>query len=234
MLFDRSAKAKWRKELKNELKDLQKAFVAAGCDKAEVASCFRELQESLDLGEELHSNYKEARAHLETARTAIPKLLDCMGESPAAEVEKSLNELVGDLELVYHDCSIREDDMDFASTIRSLKQMVGQYTASVAQAKTEAGRAFPSIMLRSELENIKAVLDDASAWSAPDFLALAYFFSHEDRAALKEMENEQRNQYVRAYWGEHFGRKFAGLERTAGREHVVDGLVERYILRVDL
>lgn len=62
MLFDRSAKAKWRKELKNELKDLQKTFVAAGCDKAEVASCFRELQESLDLGEELHSNYKEARA----------------------------------------------------------------------------------------------------------------------------------------------------------------------------
>lgn len=234
MLFDRSAKAKWRKELKNELKDLQKTFVAAGCDKAEVTSCFRELQESLDLGEELHNNYKEARAHLGTARTTIPKLLDCMGESPAAEVEKSLNELVSDLELVYHDCSIREDDMDFASTIRSLKQMVGQYTASVAQAKTEAGRAFSSIMLRSELENIKAVLDDASAWNAPDFLALAYFFLHEDRAALGEMENEQRNQYVRAYWDEHFGRKFAGLERTAGREHVVDGLVERYIFRVDL
>lgn len=33
-----------------------------------------------------------------------------------------------------------------------------------------------TLMLRSELENIQAVLKDAAAWEAPDFFALAFLF----------------------------------------------------------
>ncbi len=231
MFFDRSGKAKRRRELKNELKELQKAFAAAGCDKAEAAGRCRELGETIELGEALCDGYLSARAHLARAREAIPKLLDCMGESPADEVEKSLQSLMTDLEQVYHDCSIREDDADFASTVHSLKKLAGQYAGSVAQAKTEAGRAFPGIMLRSELENVGAVLDDAAAWNAPDFLALAYFFRHEDRASLKEMENEQRNHYVSGYWSEHFEEPFAAMEQRADRAGALRTLSEKYFAK---
>lgn len=124
--------------------------------------------------------------------------------------------------------------MDFASTIRSLKQMVSQYAGSVAQAKTEAGRAFSSIMLRSELENIKAVLDDAATWNAPDFLALAYFVLHEDKVVLKEMENAQRNSYVQTYWEEHFKQPFTALEEQAGRVGELGRLSEKYVANANL
>lgn len=231
MLFDKSGKAKRRRELKNELKELQKTFVAAGCDKAEASGRCKELGEIIELGETLCDGYRDAREHLSQAREAIPKLLDCMGESPVDEVEKSLQSLMGDLEQVYHDCSIREDDGDFASTVRSLKKLTEQYAGSVAQAKTEAGRLFPAIMLRSELENVKAVLDDAAGWSAPDFVALAYFFRHEDRALLKEMENEQRNSYVYGYWAERFEQPFAAMEQRAGRADAIRGLAEKYVLK---
>lgn len=234
MLFDRSGKAKRRRELKNELKELQRAFTAAGCGKAEAAGRCKELGETIELGETLCDGYRDARGHLSGARDVIPKLLDCMGESPVDEVEKSLQSLMAHLEQVYHDCSVREDDTDFASTVHSLKKLAGQYAGSVAQAKTEAGRVFPGIMLRSELENVKAVLDDAAGWTAPDFLALAYFFLHEDRTSLKEMENEQRNSYVSGYWEEHFVRDFAAMEQRADRAGALRTLSEKYLSQKDV
>ena len=98
MLFDRSGKAKRRRELKNELKELQRAFTAAGCGKAEAAGRCKELGETIELGETLCDGYRDARGHLSGARDAIPKLLDCMGESPVDEVEKSLQSLMAHLE----------------------------------------------------------------------------------------------------------------------------------------
>ena len=89
-------------------------------------------------------------------------LLECMKESPVSEVKKSLDELMGDLDQVYHDCSIRDDDLDFQSTIQSLKQMAAEYEEHAAKAQTEAGSKLAAIMLRSELENVAAVLKDAA------------------------------------------------------------------------
>lgn len=231
MLFDKSGKAKRRRELKNDMKALQKALVAAGCDKTETAGRCRELGEALELGKALRDSYLAAREHLSQARELIPRLLDCMGESPVDEVEKSLRGLLCDLEQVYHECSIREDDGDYASTVHSLKKLTEQYAGSVAQAKTEAGRVFSAILLRSELENVKAVLDDAAGWSAPDFVALAYFVVHEDRTLLKEMENEQRNSYVRGYWTERFEQPFTAMEQRAGRADAIRELSEKYVLK---
>ena len=82
---------------------------------------------------------REARSHLAQSRAAIERLLECMKESPVSEVKKSLDELMGDLDQVYHDCSIRDDDLDFQSTIQSLKQMVAEYEEHAAKAQTEAG-----------------------------------------------------------------------------------------------
>lgn len=218
---ERAASRKKIKNLKNELKGLKKEMMSAGGDKAQVNSDLKELQEALELADCLYRDYEEAGAHLMKAREAIAKLLACMGESPAAEVKESLGVLLADLEQVYHDCSIREDDLDFQSTVRSLKQMAENYSDN------RAGMA--GIMLRSELENVGAVLDDASGWRAPDFLALAYFLLHEDGKVLKEMENEQRNAQVLAYSKAHFLDGFIGRCRQAGVETDVRTLIQSYI-----
>lgn len=220
---ERAAARRKSKELKNELKDMRRDFLGVGYDKTLVANLLRELQETAELADTLQSDYVEAGEHLRQAREAIMKLLDYMGESPAAEVQASMNTLIADLDQVYHDCSIREDDLDFQSTIQCLKQMVAEQGNAF-----EAGN-MQAIMLRSELENIKAVLDDAAGWKAPDFLALAYYFLHEDRDSLREMENEQRNQYVFSYFKEHYMDDFLYKSKRAGVEERIQGLLQEYI-----
>ena len=106
---ERAAARRKSKELKNELKDMRKDFLGVGYDKTLVANLLKELQETAELADTLQSDYVEAGEHLRQAREAIMKLLDYMGESPAAEVQESLNTLISDLDQVYHDCSIRED-----------------------------------------------------------------------------------------------------------------------------
>lgn len=218
---ERAAARKRSKNLKNELKELKKQMVSAGCDKTLLGNELKELQGAMELGSSLRTDYEEAGVHLQQARNAIGKLLNCMGESPASEVKESLKVLVTELEQVYHDCSIREDDLDFQSTIRSLKQLVEQYSDRTAGMHT--------IMLRSELENIGAVLEDAAGWSAPDFLALAYYFLHEDKDTLKEMENAQRNAWVLSYTKEHFLDSFLEECKRAGVEEKVQALITDYI-----
>ena len=192
MLFDRAAKGKKSKELKGELKDLKKSLLNAGGEKAYVNEALRDYQAALEQGDTLREQYEEARSHLAQSRAAIERLLECMKESPVSEVKKSLDELMGDLDQVYHDCSIRDDDLDFQSTIQSLKQMAAEYEEHAAKAQTEAGSKLAAIMLRSELENVAAVLKDAAGWEEPDFFALAYYLGHENRGSLREMENAQQ------------------------------------------
>lgn len=229
MFFDRSERAKRAKERKAELKELKKTMLSGGCDKARVTAHLKEFDDALDAGGAARDDYENARGHLENARGAIRKLLDCMAESPVSEVKERLKNLVAELGEVYHDCSIREDDLDFRSTMTSLKQMVEEYADSTAKAQTVAGNTFASILLRSELENVAAVLDDAAGWGAPDFFALGYYLGHEERASLKEMENEQRNTYVAAYCKEHFLNAFMEECAKAGVTERVQGMVKRYI-----
>lgn len=223
---ERAAARKRSKELKNEIKELRKNMLGAGGDKAQVTATLKEFQEAVELAGTLQSDYEEAGVHLTQAREAIMKLLDCMGESPESEVQESMNVLISDLNQVYHDCSIREDDLDFQSTIRSLKSMVSGKAQMGTLAETSG---MQSIMLRSELENIKAVLDDAAGWHAPDFFALAYYFLHEDRTNLKEMENEQRNQFVLSYLNEYFMNAFIKSCEAAGIRERVQTLIQEYI-----
>ena len=212
MLFDRAAKGKKSKELKGELKDLKKSLLNAGGEKAYVNEALRDYQAALEQGDTLREQYEEARSHLAQSRAAIERLLECMKESPVSEVKKSLDELMGDLDQVYHDCSIRDDDLDFQSTIQSLKQMAAEYEEHAAKAQTEAGSKLAAIMLRSELENVAAVLKDAAGW---------------------EVENAQRNSYLVDYCGERFWNRFLELCRRAEAEQMVRFMTRKYIYNTE-
>ena len=139
---------------------------------------------------------------------------------------------MGDLDQVYHDCSIRDDDLDFQSTIQSLKQMAAEYE-DTRRAQTEAGSKLAAIMLRSELENVAAVLKDATGWEEPDFFALAYYLGHENRGSLREMENAQRNSYLVDYCGERFWNRFLELCRRAEAEQMVRFMTRKYIYNTE-
>lgn len=211
-----AALRKKAKDLKNELKQLKKDMIAGGCSKDTAGAMTKELQDVLELAEQLSTDYVTSREQLQQARTTIEHLLDSMGESPAQEVKQELQTLESNLNRIYHECSIRVDDLDFKSTVDCFKRMVQQFDGTV------------SIMLRSELENIKAVLDDAAGWMPPDFAALAYFFLHEDRESLKEMENEQRNQMVGQYFEEHFYREFRRQVKQAGVSEAAMELIQNH------
>lgn len=231
------------KDLKKELKEMKQQLLVAGCDRGTIGQYIREFGETLELGALEREAYEDAKVHLNQAREIIRRFLDCIGENTAAEVENSLSALAEQLDGVYHDCLIRADDLDFKSTIGSLKQMIrlqaeksgngdtgkktSQMSAAALQGAAQAGMS--DIMLRSELENIKAVLDDTVDWNAPDFFALAYYFLHEEKNALKAMENQQRNEHIMAYMKIHF---MDGFLQECGRAHAetkVSELIQRYV-----
>ncbi len=219
---ERAAARRKSKDLKDELKEMRKHILATiGGDKTKLTNDLKEFQAAMELGATLYADYVDARDNLNQAREAIVKLLECMRETQDTEVRKDLQNLVSYLEKVYHDCSIREDDLDFQSTLRSLKKMAADYSENMA--------GMSKVMLRSELENVKAVLDDAAEWKAPDFLALAYYYLHADKSALRDMENEQRNQFVLAYFKNEFMDELMGQFYRAGKEPDVRILIKDYI-----
>lgn len=221
MVFgEKNTRRQKKKELREEIRQMKKQLLAAGCDKGNVNELLKEFETTLEQGERLKTDYEDARRHLEQAKKLIERLLTYMREASAEEIRKGLKELVQELELVYHDCSIRRDDADFASTLQCLK-------GAAAEFGSDAAHISP-IMLRSELENIRAVLREAGEWSAPDFFALGYYILHEDRTVLGEMENGQRNDCVADYLKEHFSERFAAELRCAGAEKTAARLKERY------
>lgn len=257
------------KDLKKELKEWRRQLLAAGCDKGKLGQYLKEFEETLELGAFEREAYEESKAHLYEARNRIRHLLECMGESTATEVENSLRTLTEHLDGIYHSCLICEDDLDFKSTMDSLKRMIrlqmedgrggnagvkpgnsgiggtgdgksydnsfaagggvkngkgkkaSRMSAAALQGAAQAGMS--EIMLRSELENIMAVLDDTAGWDAPDFFALAYYFLHEARESLSTMENQQRNEYVAAYTKIHF---LDGFLQECGRAHMEEKVPE--------
>jgi DNA repair exonuclease SbcCD ATPase subunit len=246
-IFGASEQKKKIKELRENLKQLKKTLLAVGNDKGKVTAELKELEETMQLADTLQTDYAAARESMEKCLQRIGQLLSCLGNSSPEEEKKSLKQLTEDLDHIYHDCSIRVDDQDFKSTSDSLKKLVAQYggaanhatanhataynaTANLATAyDATANLAMANIMLRSELENIKAVLDDAYGWNAPDFMALAYFVRHEDKAVLADMENEQRNGYMTDYLETQFMKEFCAELTGCGQEEAVKQMIEQYV-----
>lgn len=218
---ERSAQRKRARDLKSEIKQLKKQMLDAGGEKATINRLLGEFEAMVLEAGKLSTDYQVSSRHIAQAREAITRLLDCMGESPAQEVRQSLKSLAETLDMVYHDCAIRQDDMDFRSTITCFKEMAPDYGSEPDSRR--------DIMLRSELENMKAVLDDASGFRAPDFFALAYYNQHGEKDSLKEMENEQRNSFLSDYLKEHFSEEFFAEAGQRGVERQICELMKQYI-----
>ena len=214
LLFGDSEQKKKQKEQRSREKEWKGKLTGAGMEKGAAGELAKIITEAQRSGESLQEDYKTSREHLERAQRKIELLLDEMTEEPERDVKKSLDSLIVDLDHVYHICSIREDDPDYGSTVKCLK------TASSELGMPDA--KISTLMLRSELENIQAVLKDAAAWEAPDFFALAFYLIREEKDTLADMENGQRNQFLSDYLKENFKDRYADSIEAAGLKEDMD------------
>lgn len=197
IFFWQSPEKKWEKRLKREAKELKKAMISAGAEKQWSNENLETLQEVLKDAYGLQKSYINSKKKIEDGKLQIEKLFDSLAmQSTAEKVRNQLHTLVSILQEVYHDCTIRKDDLDFASTDSYLKRSAKEYQ--------ETDR----LMLQSELENLYHLLEEIAVWEAPDFCAMAYYCKHENRETLGEWENGQRNQMLLEYYESHFLNEF--------------------------
>ncbi len=191
-LFDVSEEKKRAKEIRKEGKFLRKELLTSGLDKKWVDSFLEEFFSCLERAYAERLAYESARRHTESCLQIINDMLPQMREISPAECKTKLQSLLVDLPLVYHDCFVRKDDLDYEITLSYMKRQVPAYEQK------------DRLMMQSELENLKSVFDDASLWHAPNYMALAYFLLHEGSAGLADMENTQRNLYIERVYKERF------------------------------
>lgn len=191
-LFEISEEKRRAKEIKKEGKNLRKWILLSGVDKKSADAFMDEFLTCLEQGICQRDYYYAARAHMESCLKVINEILPQMRELQAEECKRHLGSLLTDLPLVFHDCFIRKDDLDYESTLRYMNKQVPVYSDN------------DRLMMQSELENIKAVFDDAMLWDAPNFVALAYFLRHKCSDLLSDMENSARNSYIERIYKEEF------------------------------
>ena len=180
-LFNQSIEKKREKEIRREAKEISKELAAFGMDKKatkEYLEVFQELLIDACLQKDCYVCSKQQMAE---CRLLIDTLLPDIAKKEANEVCSQLKQLVVLLQGIYHECTIRRDDLDFASTYAYIKKTAQEYDGS------------DRLMLQSELENLLHVVEETLEWEAPDFCALACFCKYGNRSDLAEIENHQRN-----------------------------------------
>lgn len=184
----------------------------------EVNSCSesdRLMTENLmpkSIGVEERADNSEVNGNKVNEVEANPNKVNC-----DKEIKERLKKLVSVLGEVFHECTIREDDIDFKLTC--------DYFNNVAKAYKVSGR----LMLQSELENLHYLLADILQWEAPDFLALAYFCKFGDKSKLGEFSNNQRNEMLLKYYNEKYWNEFERKLLEVGMKETV----ERWIGKVN-
>jgi len=191
-LFDVSEEKRRAKEIKRRSKELRRGLLEAGLDKKWTDAFLEELSECLEEACLLKESYSMARKHIISCFEMIEGILPDMRSMGVSVCRAQLQKILAELPQVYHECLIRRDDLDFESTMNYMKKAVPVYNGE------------ERLMMQSELENLLAVFSDAKEWAAPDFVELAYFVRNEKRELLADIENSQRNAYIKRVYNEKF------------------------------
>lgn len=207
-LFTKSAAQIKTKALKEELKLLRKEFISCGMDKNDADARTKELREIMEPAIAAFYEYRAAKEHLLCAKAEIPEILAAIDREDPPAQNTGIAALIRELEEMFHGCLIRKDDPDFVSTLSYLKRVQKDYPDKGRKSHRETAMNQETVMLRSELENTEAVLNDVAKRSAPDFMALSYYILHEDRFALDDMENEQRNLFLAEYFDNNYRKEW--------------------------
>lgn len=216
-LFQQSVEKKREKEVRLKMKEFMKELTDAGMDKKAAKEGLEELTDILLYACILRDGYIESKKKISNSLTIIEQQLSRMQVREVSQCRALTEKLVNSLEDIFHECTIRKEDLDFASTYSYLKKAAVEYDGS------------NRIMLQSEFENLRYMLSETIVWAEPDFLALAYYCKHEDKENLGEMHNESRNENLYAYYEEHFYRNFIDKIAPFSMQEKLEKWIDMYI-----
>lgn len=220
-IFTQSAEKKREKEIQQEAKELTKELVSRGMDKR-TAKHYMEVLEGLILAAVLQRDaYIESKKRMATAQIVIEALLVDITERESAKVRGELARLAVNLTDIFHECTIRKDDLDFASTYAYINRAAREYEGS------------QHLMLQSELENLLHMVAEVDEWEEPDFCALALFCKYGPREELADIENSQRNdmllRYYEGQFWDDFEKELATVMMTERVKNWIDEKVKKEI-----
>lgn len=187
-IFGQSAEKKKEKEVRQEVKGLVKELVNAGMDKNAAKNYLEVLQELVLEAQQQRDTYLISKKRMASELLIIELLLEDIAEREPAKVRVDLARLCINLTDIFHECTIREDDMDFKTTYEFLHREAKEYEGATR------------IMLQSELENLQHMISEIIEWEEPDFCALALFCKYGKREELADLENRQRNEMLLRYY----------------------------------
>ena len=191
-IFGQSVEKKREKEIRQEAKELTKELVNAGMDKRAAKNYIEVLQELMVEACFQRDAYVESKKRMAAGQAIIEELLNDIAEKDPAKVRGELARLAIDLTDIFHECTIRRDDTDFATTYAYINKATKEYEG--------ANR----LMLQSELENLLHMVGEIAEWEEPDFCALAIFCKYGKRNDLADIENSQRNEMLMRYYRGQF------------------------------
>ena len=161
--------------------------------------------------------YVTSKERMSAGLVIIEELLDDITEKEPAKVRSELARLAINLTDIFHECTIRKDDLDFASTYTYINRATKEYDGT------------NRLMLQSELENMEHMISEIVEWEEPDFCALSLFCKYGNRDDLADIENGQRNEMLLRYYRGQFWDDFEKELATIGKVERVQNWIEEKV-----
>lgn len=218
-LFGQSAEKKREKEIRQGAKELTKSLISSGMEKRTAKNAMELLQEVVIMACVQHEGYCVSKRKMAAGLVLIREMLGEMQTKDAAQIKKCMEELAAEFTDVFHECTIRKDDMDFADTYTYINRAAKEYESA------------DRLMLQSELENMEHMICEIIEWEEPDFCALAYFCKFGNRSDLADIENSQRNDMLLQYYHEQYWDDFETALTTVGRTESVQTWIEAQLAK---
>lgn len=216
-IFGQSVEKRREKEIRQEAKELVKELIYAGMDKHTAKNYMLVLENMLIAACAQRDVYIESKRKMASGQVIMEELLADIVQMEPQAVREKLAKLADELMDIYHECTIRMDDMDFIST----------HTYINRAAKTYDGTE--RIMLQSELENLLHMVSEIIEWEEPDFCALALFCKYGNRMDLADIENGQRNEMLMRYYRGQYWDDFERELVTIGMEERVKNWIDEKV-----
>jgi len=218
-IFKQSIEKKREKVIRQEAKDFMKQFAEAGMNRQTARSGMEMLSSLVIEGYQQNKVYAKSKTQIAFSMMLIEKLMEEMQKKDAENVRERLKKLTSVLAEVFHECTIREDDADFADTCAYIKSMSAAYDNSQC------------LMLQSELENLLHLLGEVRDWEEPDFCALAYFQKYGDKSELGELANCLRNEMLIRFYCERYWDDFERELTAIGMKETVEAWIKEKVNR---
>ena len=216
-IFGQSAEKKREREIRQEIKELARELINAGMDKRAVKNYLDVLQELVLAACLQRDAYVTSKKRMSAGLLIIEELLADIAAKEPAKVRGELARLAIDLTDIFHECTIRKDDLDFASTYTYINRATKEYDGS------------NRLMLQSELENMEHMIGEIVEWEEPDFCALALFCKYGNRDDLADIENGQRNGMLLRYYKGQFWDDFEKELAVIGKVERVQNWIEEKV-----